>query len=108
MVRMGYDFISKDITTPHHQKAIWVLVVSVVIFGLVVVGYFHSAKQTVVPAPIVDNQLTLQALLAQNNPPANLSPNELKTLRTLINSPNPPAKLTGNEIQKRKTLLENI
>lgn len=107
MAQMAPDFLSSDLTHPHHTRALWILAAALALFGVLIWIYGGYPEAVPAPAP-VDELSARRALLEQPNPPANLSPAEIKARQVLLNSPNPPANLSPQELEARRALLENI
>lgn len=42
-----YDFLSNDFSHPHHRRSVAVLILSVVVFGLLIVAYLYSTDTEV-------------------------------------------------------------
>ncbi|OHA17341.1 MAG: hypothetical protein A3C79_03420 [Candidatus Taylorbacteria bacterium RIFCSPHIGHO2_02_FULL_45_28] len=104
MATTPQEFLSNDFSHPHHRKAITAMIVAVIVFGLLVGAYIYS-NSTPPPQPTV--QRTPQTL-ALDNPPSNLTQEEIVSRQKTAAQPNPLSKLTPEQVKARQALVENI
>lgn len=102
------EFLSNDFSHLHHRKAVAALIVAGIVFGVVVLGYLLAQRYSKQSTPSTFDPLAVrQALLAQSNPPVNLTPEEISARQKLLTAPNPPIKLTPEQVKARQDLLNN-
>ncbi len=91
---MSQDFLSADVSHPHHRRALVAAIGVIIIGGVMLWGYLEQTSKVEVPIviPADPEEIARQELLNKPNPPAELTPEENQVREELLKKPNPPAQ----------------
>jgi hypothetical protein len=95
-----YSFLTNDFAHPHHRKAIAVLILSVIVFGLLIVFYLYSTDSEIqrsAPPESRDRATTQSALITQLNASAPASMSNEDKKKVLLRMSKSSAGLTNSQ-----------
>ena len=106
---MPEDFLSNNLSKPHHRKAIAALVVTIVIFGIALVWYaVRPSPAPAVTEVVIDPITARQTLLSAPNPTVTLTTQEATARQAILKEKNPSTKLSSEQSKAKQAILSNL